>query len=455
MESPGAGDEVNNAATDYRMMESTPRLESQADSDGRNSTNMAANPQPSTRRSDLTLQVPPRPGDFSRNRSGKGFLNSVSFKKKKIVSDGERSSLLSSDPKAALESPAFSDISPWPKCASVPVTPASNLSPLIPARTNSEKQRSNGTVSKAAVSRSLSVPGRKSYFIVRSLSLARENHASDTNGDQISPAPVQEDQEIPEEEAVCRICLDTCEERDTLKMECLCKGELNLVHKECAIKWFIRRNSICEVCGKEVSNLPVTLLRVAPPAQAESREQQIQHSISAWQDFVVLVLISTICYFFFLEQLLIEKMKTEALMISAPFAFTLGLTSSIFAIVLALKEYAWTYAALEFALVALILHVFYSLLHFAAIYAILIASFSGLGLAMLINSLYIRLCSWRFQVAQPSEQERRAAAKWTYLRVAAEVQVHFEGWAFARDFKNTQLVHSCMSTLILAPSRGL
>lgn len=104
---------------------------------------MAANPEPSIRRSDLTLQVPPRPGDFSRNRSGKGFLPSFSFKKKKPVSDGERSSLLSSDPKAALESPALSEISPWPKCASLPVTPASNLSPLISARTFSERQRSH------------------------------------------------------------------------------------------------------------------------------------------------------------------------------------------------------------------------------------------------------------------------------------------------------------------------
>lgn len=90
---------------------------------------MASNPEPSMRRSDLTLQVPPRPGDFQKSRSGKGLLQSISFKKKKTVSEGERSSLLSSDSKAPLESPAFSDISPWPKCASVPVTPASNLSP--------------------------------------------------------------------------------------------------------------------------------------------------------------------------------------------------------------------------------------------------------------------------------------------------------------------------------------
>ncbi|CAL5415823.1 unnamed protein product [Camellia sinensis] len=382
------------------------------------STDEVVNLGQSVKRSDLSLQIPPRPVGLGSSRgssSSRGFLRGLSFKKKVTTPDGEKSSLLYPDLKTAPESPVLANfMSGWKKCASVPVSPASNLSPSAStpasARISGERVKSHIGSVQGSVSRSFSVPGRN-VVIVRSVSFAncKEYAETDTIEDQITPVPPEEDdKEIPEEEAICRICFDVCEEGNTLKMECSCKGALRLIHEECAIKWFSTKgNKNCDVCGQEVLNLPVTLLRVPSLNQRNNRQEHSPQSlnsrtISAWQDFVVLVLISTICYFFFLEQLLIHDMKTQAIVVAAPFAFTLGLLASIFAVLLAIKEYIWTFAALEFALVAIILHVFYSLLHLKAVYAIMLSSVVGFGMAMCLNSLYIQYYAWRVQVSQNS-----------------------------------------------------
>ncbi|KAL7201953.1 hypothetical protein ACSBR1_033609 [Camellia fascicularis] len=234
------------------------------------------------------------PGPSSaRGKSGfKSLLPKLSFKARSSQSDAETATAnpgveASSPLPLPQEKPSISRswsltriFTPRMKCttSSLPVTPVGQSNPeSIGGENLGGLVNLNTKGAPRQISRSLSVPViRKERRMKRSDSFfrvipstPRVKEVDSTMPNATTPTGDTENNEddgedIPEEEAVCRICLvELCEGGETLKMECSCKGELALAHQECAIKWFsIKGNKICDVCKQEVQNLSVTLLRV-------------------------------------------------------------------------------------------------------------------------------------------------------------------------------------------------
>ncbi|XP_072958494.1 uncharacterized protein [Typha angustifolia] len=209
-------------------------------------------------------------------------------------------------------------------------------------------------------------------------------------------------EDIPEEEAVCRICMNELSEgNNTLKLECSCKGELALAHQDCAVKWFsIKGNRNCEVCKQEVKNLPVTLLRIQSVQTAtihtgntSDAETSYRHRI--WNDIPILFIVSLLAYFCFLEQLLVADYGSAALAISLPFSCILGLFASLTASTIAIRRFVWIYSSVQFLMVIFFAHLLYSFLHMQAVISIILATFAGFGVAMSLNSIVVELLRWR------------------------------------------------------------
>ncbi|CAJ1893774.1 unnamed protein product [Sphenostylis stenocarpa] len=198
----------------------------------------------------------------------------------------------------------------------------------------------------------------------------------------------EDGEDIPEEEAVCRICLiELGEGCDTLKMECSCKGELALAHQECAVKWFsIKGNRTCDVCKQEVQNLP-NFHRV-------------------WQNVPILVIINMLAYFCFLEQLLVSSMGSGAVAISLPFSCILGLLASMTSTIMVRCEHVWAYAIVQFVVVVLAGRLCYSLLNKQAVLSILLATFTGFGTVMCGAFILIEFLKWRRRWVGQLNQQR-------------------------------------------------
>ncbi|KAI3866995.1 hypothetical protein MKX03_022038 [Papaver bracteatum] len=167
---------------------------------------------------------------------------------------------------------------------------------------------------------------------------------------------------------------------------------------ECAIKWFsIKGNKKCEICQQEVQNLPVTLLRIQSVQirNPNRGQQRVVQRYRVWQDVPILVIVSMLGYFCFLEQLLVGKMGTGAIAISLPFACILGLLASMTSSTMVDRKYIWVYASVQFVMVVFFAHIFYSLLHVQSILSILLSTFTGFGLAMSGSSIFVEFLRCR------------------------------------------------------------
>ncbi|CAH8379357.1 unnamed protein product [Eruca vesicaria subsp. sativa] len=214
-------------------------------------------------------------------------------------------------------------------------------------------------------------------------------------------------EDVPEEEAVCRICMvELGEDSETFKMECMCKGELALAHKECTIKWFrIKGNVTCDVCKQEVKNLPVTLLRVEDP---QDRSREAEHTeVNGSQDMQILI-VNVVAYFLFLVQLLDMEMKLSAVGVALPSSFIIGLLASVTSTKMVKSKYVWIFAAIQFSFVVLSGHVLYSILNIKQPFTcIVLAILVGFGLTMSGPAVINVFMEWRRSHAhhQPSSTQ--------------------------------------------------
>ncbi|XP_066369820.1 uncharacterized protein [Miscanthus floridulus] len=403
------------------------------------STRVTISPSPSSTR----VGLPPRPNSTRTKSSIKNINPQNSFRARSSAQEGDRVVLLNpgtssegqqNNPTTARSFSFRKVISSLSakRTHSLPVTPVGTTDKAAsPANQLDTLPTTSNEGVEAKIRRSLSVPGNR-----KNRSLRRADSIGVIRVIPTTPRPVPVDattsndvveetidvpedggEDIPEEEAVCRICfVELNEGGETLKMECSCKGELALAHQDCAVKWFsIKGNKICDVCKQEVQNLPVTLLRI--PTQTANRrvanaaQQRAAQQYRFWQDIPILVMVSMLAYFCFLEQLLVTNLQSRALAISLPFSCVLGLLSSMIASTMVSKSYLWAYASFQFVIVILFAHIFYNVLRVNPVLAVLLSSFTGFGIAISTNSLLVEYLRWRARRNHRLAQQAANAAQ--------------------------------------------
>ncbi|XP_022850986.1 uncharacterized protein LOC111372812 isoform X2 [Olea europaea var. sylvestris] len=369
--------------------------------------------------SDAKFSGSPYPSSKARP-SIKNLLPKLSFKYRSSNSDIEKAGNLDSGLSTTRKQDSPSILRSWsPTKIFTPRMKSTTSLPVTPIVHSNPDSVRDGHINGSApldtkfaqrhLSRSLSVPDLNKDKSTRKIdSFFRVIPSTPRVKDGISevstvttPGPSDDGEDIPEEEAVCRICfVELCEGGEMLKMECSCKGELALAHQECLVKWFsIKGNKMCDVCKQEVRNLPVTLLRIQSTINRNTRTTSFRHieinGYRVWQEVPILVIVGMLAYFCFLEQLLINKMGASAIAISLPYSCVLGLLSSMTSSTMVKRRFVWVYASVQFALVVLFAHLFYSLVHVQPVLSILLSTFVGFGVAMSGSSMLVEFLRWR------------------------------------------------------------
>ncbi|KAH0861686.1 hypothetical protein HID58_089947, partial [Brassica napus] len=221
------------------------------------------------------------------------------------------------------------------------------------------------------------------------------------------------------------ICMvELGKDSEAFKMECMCKGELALAHKECTIKWFtIKGNITCDLCKQEVKNLPMTLLRVEEYPQDRSSKEaehtEISEIINGWQGVPTLVM------------LLFMEMKWSAIPVALPFACIIGFLGSATSSTMAKEKYVWILATIQFSFVVLFSHVFYSRIYVKQpVSCIVLATMVGFGLTMFGTTVITMFIEWRRSHAhhQPTSTHLETkTAKTTTTSTTGKTALEMEG----------------------------
>ncbi|XP_052206899.1 uncharacterized protein LOC127811231 [Diospyros lotus] len=228
--------------------------------------------------SDLSLQITPRPIGLGSSLSGKGllqsqdamnggtsskgFLQTLSLMKKFMECDGERSPLPNSEPAPNLPPPVSRSVSGmldflhefvelyvmsrWQKPSPVVMATELLCRLLVENSLFCDKKHLLLNYERVSSSSGFKVSfcswAKLCYCEIISFATHEDNGQTDTSdalllwkSDEVTPVLLEEnDEEIPEEEAICEICHGACDEGNTPKTECSCKGALRVICEEYA-----------------------------------------------------------------------------------------------------------------------------------------------------------------------------------------------------------------------------